>query len=452
MGRESIYWLIVLITFAYILYKYRRSSFCILIILFFYSGLAASFGKAIENPFKILLVLFSIYLLIKYKGLQQLKYRDKLLLGAFIVFSVSFLTSVTVNGGYFTLIFSQYGKYLSPILIYLIFTSIQSKRSQDILKLSFLFLSLISIQIVLSILKLILIGIHESIVGSVAYSGGGLATPVPLFGFIILWLYRRGVFKAKDWIFVFLLLIIGFASNKRAIWFIMPFFIFLFVYYIPRRISIKQLIYYIPLIPIIFYLGVRLNPFLNVEGKIGGTFNFQYTIDYIMSYSFGSSTDISEIKTGEGRASATFLLINKLFSDKPLILNDFIGYGLEEIYTVDYEQFNDIKFGLSSKGAASGVFQTYIVSGFLGIIVTIGLMLAILNLVTEKRLRYTLGLLLIWDYFFYSGLILRNQVLLIMLFYIIVLSNLIYQPLLNKANTQTDENSFYKFSKKSYQI
>jgi nitrate reductase NapE component len=427
MRKESIYWFIVLITFFYIILKNKNSSLKILIILCFYSGLAASFGKEIENPYKIVLILLSVYLLSNNNGLSGLSKREKLLLFAFILFSISFLFSVTVNGGYFKLVFSQYSKYVTPIFAYYIFKQILIKSPNTFINLNKLFFSLLTIQILLSVVKILTLGLQESVVGSLSYVGGGLATPLPVFGFILVWMHKQGVITKKDWLYISSLLLIGFASYKRAIWFIMPSVIFMFMYFVPKKISFTRLLYYLPLIPLIFYAGVRLNPSLNKEGKIGGSFDLQYTLNYAQIYSFGKTSEINEVQPRQGRGGAAFLLWDKLFNTKSLSFNDYWGFGLEEIYTVDYEKFDIDKFGISNKGAASGLFQSYIVGGYIGIFVTILLMISVLGLIKEPRIRLTIALLLFWDYFFYSGLILRTQALFILLFFIIIYSNLQFE-------------------------
>jgi hypothetical protein len=104
MALGSVYWTIVLLTFIYIVFKNWNSSLKILIILCFYSGLAASLGKSIENPYKIVLLLLSVYLLIEKNGLSGFSKKERILLLSFFLFSVSFLFSVVINGGYFKLV------------------------------------------------------------------------------------------------------------------------------------------------------------------------------------------------------------------------------------------------------------------------------------------------------------------------------------------------------------
>lgn len=419
-------------TFIYILLKNNENPIKVLIILCFYSGLAAFFGKGIENSYKVLLVLFSIFVLLKYNGLSGLGKREGLLLLGFLFFSISFLFSTYINGDYFKLIFSQYGKYVTPICLFFVFNSVLIKDPRAFINLRDLFFSLLTMQILLTIIKILIIGINENTVGSLAFTGGGVATVVPVLGFILLWLKKRGEFGRKDWIYTFLLLLIAFASEKRAIWFIMPVFIFLFMYYVTKKVKISKLLYFLPIVPFIFYLGVRLNPSLNKENRIGGSFDLQFTLDYVQSYNFGKTEETSEVQLGQGRGGATFLLFDRAFGSQPLSFNDLWGYGLQQIYTTNYEQFDNEKYGVNGKGAVTGVFQTYIVSGFIGVIFTILLIFSILNLIKEPRIRITIAILMFWDYLFYSGLILRIQSLLILLFFIIIYANLQFEERLNK--------------------
>lgn len=395
----------------------------VLVILLFYTGLAAFLGKSIENPYKIVLVLTSIFVVVKNSGLYQRSRKEDLLLIVFLLFSFSFLFSCYVNGDYFTLTFSQYGKYITPVCLYFVLNHLTRKYPDLTDKYIFLFFSLLTIQIILSFVKIFSIGIQESTVGSIAYIGGGQAAILPVMGFILVWVYKKGILEKKDWLYIFSLLFIGFASMKRAIWFIMPVFILLFMYYVPGKVKSKQWLYISILVPFIFYLGIRFSPTLNKEGKIGGSFNFQYVKDYAQEYNFGKKSESSEIKSGEGRGGATLLLFEKLFQNESLTFNDYLGYGLQEMYTTDYGTFDEEKFGVNSKGAATGIFQTYITSGYIGILFTILFLISIIMLIKEPRIRITIGLFMFYDYLFYSGLILRTQALFVLLFFIIIYAN-----------------------------
>jgi hypothetical protein len=406
------------------LYKNRGSTLQILIVLCFYSGLASVIGKNVENPYKVLIVISSIYLLLQKNGLSLIKEKEKRMLAGFFLFSVSFLYSAVINEDYFNLVFSQYGKYVTPICVFFILNQIVSKRPEELTIFRKLLFDLLTIQIILSFIKIFTIGLIESTVGSLANIGGGPAALLPVLGFIILWQYKRGRFKWKDWLYVFFLVFIGFASVKRAVWFIVPAIIFLFDYYVGGRINIRRLLYAAMVVPLIFYLGVRLNPTLNKEGKIGGSFDVKYVLSYAQRYSFGKTSETDEFKVGEGRGGAALLLWGKLKNWQDLSFSDFWGVGLRNVYTTSYEQFEEAGYGLNSKGAATGVYQTYLSSGFIGMFITILFIALIIGLIDNFRVRIVIGFLLFWDYFFYSGIVFKTPSLSILLFFIIIYSNI----------------------------
>ena len=104
-------------------------------------------------------------------------------------------------------------------------------------------------------------------------------------------------------------------------------------------------------------------------------------------------------------------------------IHDIFGYGLDEVYTKTYEEFDDYKFGVRNLGSLAGVYQSYISAGYLGIFTTLLYILSLLLCVREKRIRYVLIGFIFWDYFFYSGIIMRIQALSILFIYIIIYSN-----------------------------
>ena len=447
MASESIYWYFVLLTFIYIFFKNYKSYIKVLIIMCFYSGLAAFFGKAFENPYKIVLVLLSIYVLQMNNALVGLSKKQSFLIFVFILFSISFFYSAVVNGDYFTLTFSQYGKYVTPICLFFIINRILINDQGSFVNLKYLIFSLLTIQILLSVVKILTIGLQETTVGSIAYIGGGPAAMLPVLGFIFLWIDKKGDLKRKDWSYTILLFFIGLASLKRAVLFIMPAFILLFMYYVPGRVKTKKLVLILSLIPLIFYVGVRLNPTLNKEGRLGGSFDLQYVLGFTREYSFGKTSDKNNTHISTGRGGATLSLWNKLTSSQSLSFNDYWGFGLQEVYTTDYEQFNNEKYGVNSKGSVTGIFQSYISSGYVGVILTILLIISIISLIREPRIRNTIALLMFWDYLFYSGLILRTQSLFILIFFIIIYSNQRYeQRLHNKYQIQNQWHRNEKYN------
>jgi hypothetical protein len=218
---------------------------------------------------------------------------------------------------------------------------------------------------------------------------------------------------------ILLLLFIGFGSMKRAIWFIMPVVVFLFIHYIPRRRLTKKNLIYIPVIFLIFYVGLRLNPTLNPQSDYWGKFDPGFAYKYARNYSIGSEESVSE---GTGRVGATLNLFKAIFSNS-WDRNTLFGFGLKEMYVTTSAEFDGEKYGLNTKGSATGVIQTYISGGITSIITTLLLAGIIVFYVKNKRIRTALILIFLWEYLFYTGIILRTPALSFLLVFSIVYSN-----------------------------
>jgi hypothetical protein len=278
---------------------------------------------------------------------------------------------------------------------------------------------LLLIQILLTIAKFFIIGLNESVVGSIASQGGAIATSLPILGVFFIWYKKNGVFERKDWVFIIGLMFIGFVSYKRAIWFILPMVLVLLMFYVPKRkIPGKMILISLVAIPLVFYLGVRLNPTLNKENKTWGSFEWDYAINYAKTYSFGEEDSRDK---GAGRGGATLLLFDN-FLNGNLQGKDWIGYGLRFMYATDYAEFSELELGISGKGAATGVFQTFVSNGYIGIIATIWFAISMLIYTKNRRLRIVLISFFCWEYFFYTGIVFREPALSFLLIYIVLFS------------------------------
>lgn len=414
MRTAEFFYGIMLITFFYSLYKYRGNLFYVFIILLFYDGMFSYAGTGIWNLYKVLLPILALYCITRYR-LSSITFHDeRLIIISFIIFSLSFLYSSFINEDYFKLIFSQYAKYFNLFISFLILKRI-AYDSYSFEKIKNLLYTLLVIQIILTVIKYYIWGIRESVVGSISFTGGAAATVLPILGFVFIWITKRGSLKNKDWLILALLMFISFVSMKRAIWFIMPLVVFLFYTYIPRKKLSGKLLFVIPIIPLIFYLGVKNNPSLNPEHKFGGTFDLNYVFNFAKEYTFGTD----EKKTGTGRGGATLLLIDKLFSLE-YSENDLIGNGLKPIYAAERDTYDNPGFGINQRGSATGVFQTFISAGFLGIITTLAFSFSMLFQLKSPRLRNVIIGIFLWEYFLYTGIILRTPALSFLLVFSVI--------------------------------
>ena len=422
----SNYTIIVAFFLAFLLIKYKNNSLYIFLILSLFYGLFYAIDKNIENIYKVFLTLFSVYLGIKYKILSNSVIKLPQLYTAFFIFSLSFFVSSIVNKDAASLILSQYfSKYFLTFITFLLFAKIflvQPDKFKDLLK---LFYDILIIQIILSIIKFTMFGLTEIIVGSLSSGGGALATTFPVFALIIYYFYKNGTFVLKDWLIIAGIFFIGFSSNKRALWFIMPVMIFLLLQYLPKLKRLSKLLILSPLILLIVYLGLRLTPTLNPDNQIWGTFNPDYAIEYAKDYSLGND-GLDDETISYGRVSSTFLLINR-FKNGNLSYKDLIGYGQEIIRYTSYDEFSKYNTGLASKMATNGFYKSYLTTGLVGIITLLIWYYLMVSYIKNKRFKNILILYLIWEYFFYHGTPMDTPVAMILLTFIIWISRYYYE-------------------------
>ena len=150
-----------------------------------------------------------------------------------------------------------------------------------------------------------------------------------------------------------------------------------------------------------------------------GSFDYNYAVNYAMKYSFGEE-NANPNELGNGRGGATLLLYNNLSKENILEINQLLGYGVDEVYTKDYEQFDKEKYGVDSKGAVNGVFQDYISLGYIGIFAFLFYAFSILFLIKNLRIRLVLIGFFCWEYFFYTGVIFKIHSISILFFYCII--------------------------------
>lgn len=419
MRGDQLYYFITLISLIFILLKFRNI-LSFFIILLFYDGLFAYYGSTIWNIYKFLLPFISVFVAFRINAISRTKLKEQeRLIWFFFLFSISFFLSAYLNNDYLTLMLNQYSKYFLFFISFFIikrFIVFQPERNRQVSLLLFL----IIIQGILAVIKFFIFGVRESVIGSVAYIGGAAGTVLPILGFVYIWTIRGGKLTTRDWLIILLLLFIGFGSMKRAIWFVMPVVVLLFIHYIPRKRFTKKNLIYIPVIFLIFYIGLRLNPTLNPQSDYWGKFDPLFAYKYAKDYSIGSETTSSE---GTGRVGATLNLLNSLLHNS-WDRNTLFGFGLKEMYVTTSAEFDGEKYGLNTKGSATGIIQTYISGGLASIITTLMLAGIIIFYVKNKRIRTTLLLIFLWEYLFYTGIIMRTPALSFLLVFSIVFANI----------------------------
>jgi hypothetical protein len=400
----NIYYAFVFVSFLVMLARYKGKSFELFLILMFYSGLFSYASLGIFNIYKLIMPALSILWLIKTRAILSNKVTNSVLL-SFLFFAIVFVGISYRNEDYTRLIFSQLSRYFNILFFFLLFSRFRdSQQFKD--RTVVLITDILAVQIVLSIIKVFIMGPKESLVGSITSQGGAIATTIPILGFIFYWLKKKGRFVLHDWLFVFGLIFIGFAGAKRALWFIMPVVITAIFYYVAqRKILLKNLVLVIPIVLVIFYVGVRLNWSLNKENKVWGSFDLDYTMSYLMNYNFGGQ-DVDA--SGTGRGGATILIVNNLISE-PFSSQNLFGDGLRFVSNTSYEEFDNMDYGINTKGSATGIIRDWISHGLIGIIAFLIFVISLIQKTKNRRLRTVLIIVFIWDYFLYTGSLLRDQ-------------------------------------------
>lgn len=429
--------------FIYLLRCYKQDRVAVLLLLMFFPSLFIFLGVNVHNLYKAGVLGYTLYCMIKQKAWKHTQTIDSLWTGVFMLFSGAYFISVSqTTGNTITIVFSQFARYIETYCLYFLLKDRVCDKQQGAKYLQILYFVFL-VQIIVALVKLIVFRGYqiEGLVGTMTISGGAQGTTIPILGFIVLWFYRNGKMAWKDWMFVVGLLLVGFTTGKRAVWFVLPFVIAAFMIYVQGIRLNKYIVLGIVAIPIVFYFGARLTPTLNPEHKVWGSFDLEYMFDYAETYQFGEEGLTGTIEhpvqvssmggklstTGpidaEGRGGATVALIELLFSDYPLQKGDIWGIGFSNMYSLDYATFAKLPLtiSLNHKGSATGLFQSYVTTGYVGIFTTILFCFLPFFFIRHKRLRWVLLGIAAWEYFMYTGMIFRTPafmaVFLLVLFY-----------------------------------
>lgn len=174
-----------------------------------------------------------------------------------------------------------------------------------------LFIGLCVSQFFAAILKYLIIGICEPYIGTMASHSGGLTTLFSLAGFAtcsIMYFCTKG----KKFLWGCLgFVLFGLIGEKRALVFMIPasLLVSFLVYSVFAKqfgISfIKKIIAGVVLVPLLFYVMVRVNPSFNPERKVWGPFDLEYTLNYAKKYNSGTLTNDDD-NVGRSEAHAVF--------------------------------------------------------------------------------------------------------------------------------------------------
>lgn len=443
---------------VYMLWKYRKDNISLLFILLSWPRVFIFYGNTIENMYKVAMLMICIYVFYQLYAYRFYKKRERWIAITFVLFSIQFMLSVLLyTQNTITIVLSQYSRYIEILLLYFIVKQIiYNGKGNQLLS---LFYDIGLMQIIISVFKMFAIGWQmEGLVGSFTVIGGAQGTTIPILWFINLWYYRKGQLGKWDWLYVLGLLLVGFTSGKRAVMFILPVVVAAFMIYVPKlRLKGSTIVMTILLVPLLLYCGVRLTPTLNPEHKIWGSFDWEYAMGYAETYQFGKEglqgqaavldqTNSEHVQyhgeyVGEGsnkikasgRGGATIAMLRLLIGEYETIDQDWWGLGFNSMYSTDYEEFDKLPLTIhiNHKGSATGVFQSYVTTGLLGVLCTILFSFAFLFYCRHKRIKYVLLAICAWEYFMYTGMLFRTPMFMAVLF--LVIHSVNYDMALKKA-------------------
>lgn len=451
-------WMQIFVTMllVYMLWKYRRDSLLVFLVMLFFPRVFIFMGKNVENLYKVSLLLMCLYTCWERRVWVRYTAKDLLYVIVFIILSASFFYStVLYSRDSWTIIFSQYARYLEIFLLWFLLKDAIFYRNEKDKILPFLY-EVVILQIIISIFKLLIFRTqYEGLVGSFTISGGGVGTSFPIIGFYILYIYRKGVFKKLDWLLIVGLFLLGWTTGKRAVWIILPIIIMLFFSYVRGVRLNKYMILGLLAFPIMIYFGARLTPTLNPEHQVWGSFDLQHLYDYSNKYQFGEegiegqrenfqeSQQVTYVGgayglqneqiEAYGRGNATIELFKLIFGPRSLTEQDIWGTGLSTFYSTSYEEFDKLPLTihLSYKGAGTGFFQMYATLGVVGAMLMIIFSLIPYFRIKHRRIKWVMMVFFLYDYFMYNATTCRDTYLVAMIFICIFSVN--YEYLMAKS-------------------
>lgn len=406
--QKLIYVTLAIFGLIYILRKREVTLLRLIIVMGFSYGIIFSVSEQLLKIYKLSLFLLIFYEVIRNFDMKTYSYN--IILGLFsICFLVSFFISDSVLFSSI-MYFTDFFKFFL-LGLYLLIIDDLNKEDVDLV------FELIVLQIIFSVVKLVIIGFNESVVGTIAYYAGSIATMFPILAIIFIYKYYGKSFSNKQMLYWAIgLLLISVASNKRAIWFFYPaILIFLFYNTGKLKMTFNRIILILLMPPILIYFGLRINPSLNPEAKVWGSFNPKYAMDYIIEYNF----DVEAYeRTGliHGRLWGNVHTLKKL--NKFENVHYWFGYGTD-IFRGQWKNtiFESLGYHHHSITAAVEIF---IGLGIIALILFIIFNIKIINHLKETLPQLYLPMLLffIFDFIFYNGSFFSNDASIILFMFI----------------------------------
>lgn len=375
-------------------------------------------------PTKILFILLTFIILVR-SDFKSIEKREQTAFLLAVIFAVLFYLNYILSEVSLLWASYQYYKYFVPIALYFGIRGLNLTKAQ-IEYYAKLIIKLMWFQIAFSVVKLIVLGFRENITGSIGDTGGGIGVTYAVFSVVIYWLLKGKEIKGKDWWFVLLVLVIPLASNKRAIWFIFPIILLMLLTNRITEKTVRKISVAVMLIPVLFYIGLRVNPTLNPEKKIWGSYNPGYALNYALSYS-GVSEEKRDQDLARGRWGTAISVLSRVYAD-PLSRDNLIGFPSDRSGRIDYSEVDPESLGIARGTLFSGVAMMLLFFGWPASVVFVFSYLLLIGKIPDRRTRTTIAFYVLWDVFLYSGTVLTATTHTIFLIFTIIISQRLSYP------------------------
>ncbi len=277
------------------------------------------------------LVELSIVLLFTYTFVRK---KGKLLcpgLTIILLFVVASIVSGLVNDIHILQILLFIRRYVIPILFlwYLFNTKFSEK---EIAIVTALILALFLSQIPVSFGKFLMVGQTERYMGTMTIYGGSLTVAFSIFGVVLFFGFYLIERKLRYLVAVAGFFLFAMIGEKRAVFVFAPLVVLSMVYFSQQNISLfvraKQISLGVVIASLLLYLTIVLNPSLNPEDRIGGSFDIEHVMDYTENYLFPDRVIRGATYYGRGEAPiATWNLLTQEENRVQL----FVGFGAGDL-------------------------------------------------------------------------------------------------------------------------
>lgn len=305
------------------------------------------------------------------------------------------------------------------------------------------------IQITFSVIKLIVHGIDEKIlIGTMSHVAGQLGFLFPAIATPLIFYFMKNRSQFQMWLLIFGLIGFGIINEKRSVVFLMPLIIYASILANEsphlRRNRTGRFAKMLLISPLLFVgasLGIAFIPSLNMGGDYGGAVNILFAIEYAVDYltmDYGDSLQGSyelamyDENIQVGRLTLLFSMAEWLRISSWSTQLFGVGFGVATPSEWLGGQSDPLFDILGTRGAISGAGLALVETGILGLGILIYFFLNLrrtIRLHIEKsanldvsRWYKTINVIFyvfLYDFFFYSTVLLRTLPMPIIFFAII---------------------------------